>query len=278
MERIVYKYLPLERLTYLDDELIRITQPEELNDPFECYPFPPTIEQICLILEETLAKRIKDIHSSKFSKNKKIELKLMETRRFKSEITKVKKNVLCNYRSKFTIDTNQIINGILGILSLSRRWNSSLMWAHYTNAHKGFCVGFDARNPFFADYNKLEDKEKIFMPVNYSNERIKVPIELGEKIDPNIMLTKSKDWVYEDEERLLLKLALYDKKISATPYDIFLIKLPHLLIKEIIAGAKIPQDSFKRLEDFSKTHNIPLYRSEMSETKFDMERKLFEVG
>ncbi len=276
MERIVYKYLPIERLTYLEDGLLRITQPEELNDPYECFPVPPTIDELSLVLNDVLAKRIIDIQSSKLPKHKKSELKLKETRRIKAEITKVKKETEGNFRTHFITKTNQIINGMLGILSLSRRWDSSLMWAHYTNSHKGFCIGFDASNPFFSDYNKMEDKDKIFMPVKYSNERIRVPTEFGEKINPYIMLTKSKDWEYEDEERLLVKLDLSDKKISQTPYDIHLIKVSHTLIKEIIAGAKMPPNSLNKLENFCKAHGIPIYKSEMSETKFDMQRKLLE--
>lgn len=44
MDNIIYKYLPIERLSYLEDELLRITQPSDLNDPFECLPSPPSIE------------------------------------------------------------------------------------------------------------------------------------------------------------------------------------------------------------------------------------------
>ena len=39
---LYYKYLPPERLSYLDDELLRYTQPIDLNDPFECLPKKPS--------------------------------------------------------------------------------------------------------------------------------------------------------------------------------------------------------------------------------------------
>jgi len=41
---IVYKYLPPDRKTYLDDELLRFTQPGALNDPFECIPIVPKVD------------------------------------------------------------------------------------------------------------------------------------------------------------------------------------------------------------------------------------------
>ena len=40
----VYKYLPPDRKTYLDDELLRFTQPGALNDPFECIPIVPKVD------------------------------------------------------------------------------------------------------------------------------------------------------------------------------------------------------------------------------------------
>ena len=35
---ILYKYLPPDRITYFSNELLRFTQPADLNDPFECIP------------------------------------------------------------------------------------------------------------------------------------------------------------------------------------------------------------------------------------------------
>lgn len=33
-----YKYLPIDRKDYLKNEFLRFTQPNDLNDPFECLP------------------------------------------------------------------------------------------------------------------------------------------------------------------------------------------------------------------------------------------------
>lgn len=271
-DRIIYKYLPLERLTYLDDALLRLTQPGDLNDPFECLPVPPTIDDMCHILEEQLKSVLNTINTTKASKAVRLEFRESETRKIKSEITKIKKNLPGNLLEAFLSRAERNINSNVGIISFSRRWNSTLMWSHYTNSHKGFCIGFNASDSFFLDYNRLADTRIVFLPVVYTDQRLKVPTEEGVKIDPMVMLTKSKDWAYEEEERLLAQFYLHHKKISSEPFDIYLFKLEHHLIREIIAGAKMPSKEFSKLASFCRQFKIPLFKSKISEKLFDMER------
>src|SRR5438105_1260976 len=46
---ILYKYLPPERITFLNDELLRFTQPGDLNDPFECIPTISKVDLMAVI-------------------------------------------------------------------------------------------------------------------------------------------------------------------------------------------------------------------------------------
>ncbi|MBL7103181.1 MAG: DUF2971 domain-containing protein [Bacteroidales bacterium] len=34
-------------------------------------------------------------------------------------------------------------NDHYGILSLSAKWDNILIWGHYAEKHKGFCIGFN---------------------------------------------------------------------------------------------------------------------------------------
>jgi len=47
---IYYKYLTIERTTYLKDKLLRFTQPGDLNNPFECRPQIPKFEDFHSVL------------------------------------------------------------------------------------------------------------------------------------------------------------------------------------------------------------------------------------
>lgn len=275
MSNIVYKFLPIERLNYIEDELLRITQPGDLNDPFEFLPASPSVESFCKLIENAYKENVNKITNSKLSKTEKSEQKNLEIRKYKTLVRKIRNNEPDNARTMFLERANTNLNTKLGILSLTRRWDSNLMWAHYTNSHKGFCIGFNAKAPFFSNYNKVSDIEKIFMPVKYSDNRISIPMEKGVAIDFQVVFSKSKDWEYEAEERLLVTLNHANKRISNNPYDIYLYKVPHTLIKEIILGMNFPDKSIDKIKEFCKLNEIELFRAKISETKYNMEREKY---
>ena len=130
MKKVLYKYLPAGRKSYLDDECLRFTQPGALNDPFEILP-SITSEQAAKTYSEwryfkqcTIGNRASRRAASKKNLPNKVGKEVMST----SET--LRKDFLEKMRSFF--DTE------IGIFCLSRRWDSGLMWAHYTEAHKGF--------------------------------------------------------------------------------------------------------------------------------------------
>jgi hypothetical protein len=275
MTGIVYKFMPSERLTYMENELLRITQPADLNDPFEFLPAVPSVEDFVHVFDRVYKERIDQIDKRKVDKKQKSELKNQQLREYKTQVRKLKNNEEGNVKAFFVERAANNLNTHLGILSLTRRWDSTLMWAHYTNSHKGLCIGFDSKNPFFSDYRQIADKEKIFMPVTYREERIQVPIEKGVTIDFQVVLSKSKDWEYEEEERLLVMLRQANKVIPAKPFDICLYRIPHNLVKEIIVGVNFPNDKFEMVKEFCTERKIDLFKCKISETKYDMEREKY---
>ena len=56
------------------------------------------------------------------------------------------------------------------------------MWSHYTKSHKGFCIGFDSNDEYFTNFLSSDrEKSKTIMDVVYSDKRVKIPMELGQK-------------------------------------------------------------------------------------------------
>lgn len=277
MNQITYKYLPIERLSYLSDGLLRFTPPRDLNDPFECFPILPTKEEIISIIKIVAERNIKSFEKEKLSKKEKIRILSEYTRKYKSEITAVRKDEPNNFGEKFFNQAITNLNTKIGVFSLSRRWDSTLMWAHYTNSHKGYCIGFNKNSEFFKPKGNPLDPTFMIQSVEYGDDRIKVPVEEGVKINPKILLTKAKDWQYEEEERIISLLSLSNKTINSDPYNIDLFKIPHDTISEIIVGANILASGFETIYEFCKEKGIDLYKSIMSRTKFDMIREKVEV-
>jgi hypothetical protein len=81
--------------------------------------------------------------------------------------------------------------------------DNELMWAHYADSHKGFCIEYDV--------DKLEDSQEYSfdisqMKINYQNSPPVIGLDdVSRKADFLIKMfgTKSKSWVYENEIRLV---------------------------------------------------------------------------
>ncbi|WP_353778011.1 DUF2971 domain-containing protein [Winogradskyella sp. 3972H.M.0a.05] len=247
---LYYKYLPPERLSYLDNELLRYTQPIDLNDPFECLPKKPTEKELRAVIKKV----------SELLPKKRIPLNV------NAEILELEKMYSEAYVK---------VNNDIGILSLTKNWNNTLMWAHYTNSHKGFCVGFDPKDKYFHDYLSTDGEEsKTVKEVVYSDKRVEIPMEFEKKalgFEP--FITKSTDWKYEEEIRIISSLNLSDKKIDGNPLDIHLFKVPHNSIKEIIAGANMKKNNEDLIKDFCSKNGIQFYKSKISDEQFNMERE-----
>lgn len=87
----------------------------------------------------------------------------------------------------------------VGVVCLTPDPNNYVMWSHYANDHTGFCIGFDEEIITSLD-NTLFSSE-----VKYQNE---IPIfryfyESVEDFYRAVFFTKSKNWKYEKEFRVI---------------------------------------------------------------------------
>lgn len=135
-------------------------------------------------------------------------------------------------------------------------YKNSLMWSHYANSHKGFCVEYDFGT-------KCEEVDKIaIFPVIYSKERPRFPWKLAfelavdNKDGSSVMelfqamflalLTKDAVWNYENEWRIIAPSGVGGKSI----------KMPR--ISCIYIGADCAKRNKARLINIAKNLNIPV--------------------
>ena len=75
------------------------------------------------------------------------------------------------------------------------------MWAHYAENHRGFVIQFDSDHPFFSNQNEPGIGFSSPTRVRYRDKR---PITTYSSMtETQIFLTKSTDWIYEQEWRYL---------------------------------------------------------------------------
>jgi len=242
---ILYKYLPPQRIDVLQRLLIRYTQPGALNDPFDSNPvIDPSLKPSEFLSDLVLRNVNSDIIN-----------KLRYSERF-LEIRKCRNQCLSKNLNQFAIHrlensdkatkalAAEIRDSIVrefdnnyGILSLSEIQDSPLMWSHYTEARKGFVIGFDCSHPYF-DQRRSEDDDFLHLrKVNYRKERpdlSKSGISAEE-----LFLVKSVDWEYEKEWRDTRPLADADEILEDSSYPIHLFSLPAISIKMVILGSRI---------------------------------------
>lgn len=93
----------------------------------------------------------------------------------------------------------------IGIYSLSKSFIDELLWAHYANSHKGFCIEYDLDLLI----NSYVYEGKYSFPVIYNE----IPSELSLKdisstsknnnLIQKVFASKSKKWEYEKEQRII---------------------------------------------------------------------------
>ncbi|EHH0850194.1 DUF2971 domain-containing protein, partial [Vibrio vulnificus] len=90
------------------------------------------------------------------------------------------------------------------VCCFSKNMDSILMWSHYADSHKGFCIAID--------YPELEDSD-ILSDVNYSESFLEIDHEsflyshregAVNKEWQRLLTQKYIDWKYEEEVRLML--------------------------------------------------------------------------
>jgi hypothetical protein len=93
----------------------------------------------------------------------------------------------------------------VGIVCLTKAGNNILMWSHYADQHRGILLEF--RIPVIGPMSDviLSRDRLLPLPVNYQKDRpsIMMASKLETDFVNKIVLSKSLDWSYEEEERVI---------------------------------------------------------------------------
>lgn len=222
----LYKYRPFNTLTI--DLLVRDSlyfgDPKTFNDPFDTNPVinaDVDTERLREILKKLVSKRLADqreaafrlLGDERYGKNFKASLHTeIELKRILSDISYNATNPEyedsgVSEPEKFLL-THEIRQELLsqyqkGILCFSSRGNCPLMWSHYADEHHGICIGYSIPHDFPVEVH----------PVSYGGSRVINASDIegmitGDSakqkiVDKSLLFSKSIDWNYEDEWRMI---------------------------------------------------------------------------
>ena len=136
-------------------------------------------------------------------------------------------------------DFSKLTNSF-GMACFSGIMNNQLMWSHYADNHRGICLIY---NPAADSSGLISAPHELKYSREYPKVRLVDLASMGDVAVQNLLLTKSIDWEYEREFRILLPYAAG----KTFPYD------PAALVG-IVLGARFPQDRVDEICSWVKNH------------------------
>lgn len=196
-----------------------------------------------------------------FADTDEIELAMLMSEKISPELSDARSDVINLIDDK----NNQIYNKLVDLFlvgCLCTDYKNRLMWSHYADSHKGFCVEYD--------YNNLTEDEmaSLPLPIVYTKERPLLPCKAAMDNTPeNIseatsqitlgLLTKDDEWKYENEWRIL---------IPSTGCSEF--KMPK--ISCIYLGVAISDENKAKILEIAKCKNIPVKQMKIDRGTYDL--------
>lgn len=238
-EQIVYKFRDWKNPNHkknLIEGLLYFASPSQFNDPFDCLIIP----RYDLLTKQQKIQKYREMVRTDNPHLTKKELNI--------EVSKWIQRDLLSGKNYFNY-AEDILKNVhrFGIFSLSRVKTNILLWSHYSDSHTGFCIGYDEDSLYnfvinsFLYIKMVADKRDVVYSENYP---LIIPDETitDEEFIIKPIITKSADWAYEKEVRIIL----YD---GAKNY----LKLVNTeIVKEIILGCNICKENKEEIIEVAK--------------------------
>ena len=213
----------------LKEKQVRFSPPSVFNDPFEMQPFYESFAE-----DAEVQKHLNEPES----KSALEEVFLNLPAEIRDLVPAEALESLVAVSSAFAVEhapellgglTSAISKGLytgldenIGVLSLSEKCDDLLMWAHYAQNHKGLVVGFNSEHNYFHQQLSPLDEFRYVRQMSYSKRRPSIRLTTIEDAS-DIFLTKSEDWAYEHEWRMMRPLtdATEAKSVNDEPVHLF---------------------------------------------------------
>ena len=274
----LYKYLSPDRISILRDGLIRFSQPQAFNDPFELKPHIAEIadrERLKENLEANLQQLLKEEYAKQPA-----HVRAVVPFEFFLKFAMSKQEEMLNGMEEMARYATPQLQKVMhegfekhvGVLSLTEKPSNLLMWAHYSDSHLGYVIEFDSSHPFFDQRKSEEDELRHLRKVTYTANRPSLSLHQIE--DFNEFLVKSTEWSYEQEWRMLHALSDAEQKIEDQPFDIHLFRIPFKAFNSVIIGARATHGTAEEIKaalaENPELSHVTLYQMRIHDIRFEL--------
>jgi len=197
------KFCPAHLTDTLVNQRVHVSNPQNFNDPWDCYPCLDTTQAND---PKYRARWIEYIQQQVPLPDLTAGRRLSYERALQASPDLFKKMLQTSFRDAIR---NMIVKR-WRIYCLSPHPVMSLMWSHYSNHHRGICLEFDASQVVFRDAYQVVYREML--------PALDI-LEMSDETAFQVLLTKSPDWSYENEYRILAHDGGDRRRCSAFPAD-----------------------------------------------------------
>ncbi|WP_213305999.1 DUF2971 domain-containing protein [Paraburkholderia sacchari] len=283
LPKSIFKYRGVNEnsLKNLRENTVWLADPRSFNDPYDCSSFvdfdrmanaifknPPKmlVEKLtkhfsedCVAEIEVIMRSAEDPQDALYDEI----LKGMPTEQI-AGIKKALKEAEAKIYHDMVSKSSEAFKDGFKVCSFSERNDSTLMWSHYADYHKGFCVEYSLQNTTSVDY-----LARFMYPVIYSEhpfDATESALRVGADTFNNLYLNKaglikSMDWAYEREWRLIFANGIFK---SEQAYNV---PTP----KAVYLGSHISQENQDEVIGICEGKGIPVKKMKHSLSVFRME-------
>jgi hypothetical protein len=177
-------------------------------------------------------------------------------------------------RERSAEETHSISNRLqqgLKVACFSEMPDSMVMWSHYANDHKGFCLEYD-----FGTLEPEDPRRDALFPVVYDEQRFSIASELARLVNGGkknhtlpilAAIHKSPDWQYEREWRL----------ICSAPGMVDRVLLPMPTLTSVLLGARCSEDVREEALRLAVTDHFAVFEMILSTVHYRLERRRIDV-
>jgi hypothetical protein len=222
--------------SYLTDTLVNqrvhVSDPRNFNDPWDCCPYFDTtqasdpnyrarciqyIQQQVPLPNITVARRLD--YESMLQASSRLFSEMLQT-----SFRKTLRDTLVNRWRIYCLTVHPAM---------------SLMWSHYANHHQGICLEFDASQAVIGGAFQVKYSETLpLLDI----------LALSDEAAFQVLVTKSSDWAYESEYRILARDSKADDDSQFQPITTNdFLYLPPGALTAIIAGCRADACAIKML-------------------------------
>jgi hypothetical protein len=146
------------------------------------------------------------------------------------------------------------------IYCLSEKFDMPLMWSHYASAHTGICLEFDTKR---APFSRATTK------VRYLSAYPAYDIVEGAY---DSLFTKSADWSYEAEWRLIAEERAFARSSRTIKTDDDFLLIPSGVLNSVIIGCLTDKSTQRRIENIIRTNapSVLVRKATLARDKYEL--------